>query len=332
MATTRPASPTRNPRKLRQYLSLSHARLACALAAMSSAAALGIVFYRHPVWVIDRAMQARLRLAGIRSEYVTVGPHRVHYFVGGEGKPLLLIHGLGARSEDWTPQMPAYAKNGFRVYAVDLLGYGRTDRPDIAYSIGEQVDLIDGFLSTVHIEQTDVTGWSMGGWVALEFALRHPERVRRLVAMDSAGLKFQTTLAPDILEPSTLPQLERLEAVLMERTYCIPSFIQRDLLRAMERNRTVVHRALESLLAEGDGLSGRLSQLRMPVLLVWGAQDRLMPPSIGLRMHEAIPQFVLELYSGCGHLAPATCARRIVPKVLDFLHSQPPMAGGIYRY
>ena len=71
-------------------------------------------------------------IAGFHSEYVRVGPYRVHYFVGGQGTPLLLIHGLGARSEDWTPEMPVYAKNGFRVYAIDLLGCGRTDRPDIA--------------------------------------------------------------------------------------------------------------------------------------------------------------------------------------------------------
>ncbi len=291
-----------------------------------------IVFYRHPMWVIDHVMDARLDLAGIHSEYARVGPYRVHYFVGGRGKPLLLIHGLGARSEDWTPEMPTYAKNGFRVYAMDLLGCGRTDRPDIAYTIGEQADLVDGFLKALHVEEADVMGWSMGGWVALEFALRHPERVSRLVAMDSAGLKFQTRLTPEVLEPNTVPQLKRLEALLMAHRYYIPAFVQRDLLRVMEHNRPVAHRTLESLLTEEGDLTARLYKLRMPVLLVWGAHDELIPPSVGLRMHEAMPQSVLELYSGCGHLGPATCSDRIVPRVLDFLHSQPPMTGGTYSY
>ncbi|MHB1936544.1 MAG: alpha/beta fold hydrolase [Acidobacteriaceae bacterium] len=291
-----------------------------------------VVFYRHPVWMIDQAMDARLRLAGFHSEYVMVGPYRAHYFVGGKGTPLLLIHGLGARSEDWTPEMPAYAKNGFRVYAIDLLGCGRTDRPDIAYTIGEQAELIHGFFDAVHVEKADVIGWSMGGWVALEFALQHPERVDRLVAMDSAGLKFQTDLSPDILEPNNIPQLKRLEAVLMGRRYYIPGFVQRDLLRTMERNRPVVHRTLQSLLSEDGDLAGRLGQLRMPVLLVWGGEDELIPASVGMRMHGAIPQSVLELYSGCGHLGPATCSERMAQRVEDFLHSEPPMAGGIYRY
>jgi len=68
------------------------------------------------------------------------------------------------------------------------------------------------------------------------------------------------------------------------------------------------------------------------VLLIWGAQDALIPPSVGLRMHHRIPQSVLELYSGCGHLGPATCAGRIVPRVIDFLHRQPPAAGGTFEF
>lgn len=293
---------------------------------------LSVVFYRHPVWIINEALDARLRLAGFRSEYVRVGTYRVHYFVGGEGTPLLLIHGLGARSEDWTPEMPAFAKNGFRVYAIDLLGCGRTDRPDIAYTLGEQVELIRGFLTSVHLEKTDVVGWSMGGWVALEFALRHPERVNRLVAMDSAGLKFKTDLTADILEPNSVPQLAQLEAVLMAHHYYIPGFVQRDLLRTMQRNRAMVHRTLESLLREEGDFAGRLGQLHMPVLLVWGQQDELIPPSAGMQMHGAIPQSVLELYAGCGHMGPAICADRMVPRVVDFLRSQPPMARGEFHY
>jgi pimeloyl-ACP methyl ester carboxylesterase len=332
MATTSPTTPPRTVQPSRTYAALKRIATVFVLIVMVADIILGIVFYRHPVWMINQAIDARLRLAGFHSEYVCVGPYRVHYFVGGKGTPLLLIHGLGARSEDWTPEMPDYAKNGFRVYAVDLLGCGRTARPDIAYTIGQQVDLIQGFLIAVHVKKADVMGWSMGGWVTLEFALQHPERVNRLVAMDSAGLKFKTDLAPEILEPNNVSQLKRLETVLMAHQYYIPGFVQRDLLRSMERNRTVVHRTLQSLLSEEGNFEGRLGQLHMPVLLVWGAQDALIPPTAGARMHGAIPQSVLELYSDCGHLGPATCSDRMVPKVIDFLRSEPPMAGGAFHY
>jgi pimeloyl-ACP methyl ester carboxylesterase len=332
MATTSPTTPTGATPPSAAYSKLKGIGTVFLLVVMAFDLMMSVLFYRHPVWMINKALDARLRLAGFRSQYVQMGPYRVHYFVGGQGTPLLLIHGLGARSEDWTPQMPTYAKNGFRVYAVDLLGCGRTDRPEIAYTVGQQVDLIQEFLTSVHVEKSDVVGWSMGGWVALEFALQHPDRVNRLVAMDSAGLKFETKLTPDILEPNNVHELERLEAVLMAGHYYIPGFVQRDLLRTMQSNRAVVHRTLESLLREEGGFAARLSQSKMPVLLVWGQQDELIPPSVGKQMHQAIPESVLQLYAGCGHMGPATCAGRMTPRVIDFLRSQPPMKGGEFHY
>ncbi|MHB1959322.1 MAG: alpha/beta fold hydrolase [Acidobacteriaceae bacterium] len=332
MATTSPTTPATTATPSAAYMTLKRGITAIVAIVIVAGIILSAVFYRHPVWTINQAMDARLRLAGFHGEYVRVGSYRVHYFVGGKGKPLVLIHGLGARSEDWTPEMPVYARNGFRVYAIDLLGCGRTDRPDIAYTIEEQVDLIQGFLNAVHVEKADVMGWSMGGWVALEFALQHPQRVDRLVTMDSAGLKFKTDLSPEILEPNTVPQLERLEAVLMAHRYYIPEFVQRDLLRTMERNRPAVRRTLQSLLREEGDFAGRLGQLQMPVLLVWGQQDELIPPVVGKQLHDAIRQSVLELYSDCGHMGPATCADRMTPRVIDFLRSQPPMAGGEFQY
>ncbi|MGA7707568.1 MAG: alpha/beta hydrolase, partial [Acidobacteriaceae bacterium] len=290
MATTSPTSPFRSSSPSAAHLRLKRISTIIVLIVMVLDIVMSVVFYRHPVWMIGQVMDARLRIAGFHGDYVHVGSYRVHYFVGGRGTPLLLVHGLGARSEDWTAEMPAYAKNGFRVYAIDLLGCGRTDRPDIAYTIGEQVELIQEFLTAVHVEKADVIGWSMGGWIATEFALQHPQRVNRLVAMDSAGLKFKTELTPNILEPNTVPQLERLELVLMAHRYYIPGFVQRDLLRTMQSHRWVVDRTLQSLLREEGDFAGKLGELQMPVLLVWGQQDELLPPSVGRQMHDSIPQ------------------------------------------
>ncbi|MHB8301813.1 MAG: alpha/beta fold hydrolase [Acidobacteriaceae bacterium] len=289
-------------------------------------------FYWRPVTVADGIVRLRLRMAGFDSRYVQVGPYRVHYFVGGTGKPLLLIHGLGGRAEDWAPEMPAYTKHGFRVYAIDLLGCGRTSRPDIAYSMQQQADMVNGFLDALHVQQADVAGWSMGGWVAMMLTLAHPERVRRLVLMDSAGLLFKAKVGPSIFEPKTRAQLARLWDMLTPKARPIPSFVGRDALRWMERNAWVTHRTVKAMLQGHDLLDGRLGQIHVPVLIVWGAQDALIPPSSGEQMHREMLQSVLELYQGCGHLAPATCAERIVPRVRTFLDSAPPMAGGTYRY
>jgi pimeloyl-ACP methyl ester carboxylesterase len=332
MATLGTTAPKHTIWSSRAFGILKTIGVVCLLGLMVADFTLTILFYKRPLWTIDEAMHARLKLAGINSEYVMAGPYRVHYFVGGTGKPLLLIHGLGSRSEDWTPEMPDYVNNGFRVYAIDLLGCGRTDHPDIAYTIQQQADLIHGFLEAVHVQQADVIGWSMGGWVAFQFALKHPASVRRLVVMDSAGLSFQTSLTPEIFEPRTVPQLKRLEVLLVPRPYALPGFFDRALLRAMQRNFQVVHRTVESMIAGKDLLDSRLGQIHAPVLIVWGEQDGLIPPSVALRMHQEISQSQLEFYRGCGHIGPATCAGRIVPRVIDFLQNEPSVSDGTYHY
>lgn len=290
------------------------------------------VLYLRPLWAIDELLHARLKLAGIDSRFVNVGPYRVHYFVGGHGTPLVLIHGLGSRSEDWTPEMPAYVKSGFRVYAIDLLGCGRTDHPDIAYTIQQQTNLVSGFLKAIHVQNADIIGWSMGGWVALQLAVQNPQVVRRLVVMDSAGLSFKTNLTPEIFEPHTIPELERLESLLVERPPRVPAFFNHALLKAMQRNFPVVHRTVQSMQTGKDLLDGQLGGIQAPVLIVWGQQDALIPPSVGLQMQRAMPQAVLEIYSDCGHIGPATCAGRIVPRVIQFLRSEPAPQGGMHLY
>ena len=291
-----------------------------------------LFFYLRPMSVADAIARTRLRLAGIHSRYAQVGPYRIHYFVGGHGKPLLLIHGLGARSEDWAAEIPGYAKHGFRVYAIDLLGSGRSSRPDIAYSIGQQAEMVHGFLNAMQVQRADIAGWSMGGWVALEYTLAHQQRVDRLVLMDSAGFLFESDYPPDVFAPKTPQQLDQLTALLTPNPEHLPAFVTRDVLRRIHQNAPVIHRMVQTMLTGQDLLDGRLVDIHVPVLIVWGAQDALIPPSSGEQMHKEMPQSVLEFYQGCGHIAPVTCASRIVPHVRQFLLSRPAMTGGTYQY
>ncbi len=82
---------------------------------------------------------------------------------------------------------------------------------------------------------------------------------------------------------------------------------------------------MNSMLAGSDLLDGKLGALKMPVLIVWGKNDQLTPVSLAYVFHAQIPQSVLEIYDGCGHLAPRECAGRIGPNTLDFLRAEPPI-------
>src|SRR5580692_712982 len=129
----------------------------------------GLLFYRYPLWVADRQTRFHLWREGVKSDYVEAGGYRLHYFEaspanGGSGTPLVLVHGLGARGEDWGAMIPALAAQGFHVYAPDLLGYGRSPRPDVSYSISMEETVVVQFMQAMHMARADVGGWSMGGW------------------------------------------------------------------------------------------------------------------------------------------------------------------------
>src|SRR6202167_2725579 len=284
----------------------------------------GILAWRNPLWLVDRQVDAKLRLRGVHSEFVTVNGYKMHYLVGGTGRPVVLVHGLGSRALDWANLIPRLSEGGHRVYAVDLLGYGRSAQPrDAGYSIADQAVMVQGFLDSQHLQQVDLAGWSMGGWIAMRVALQQPQRVRRLVLLDSAGLRFKLGYPPSIFQPASPGDLAVLEELLVPHPRPLPRFVALALLRRSDRVGWVVRRSVQSMMTGDDLLDGKLGGLTMPVLIGWGEQDRLIPLSVAYQLHEQILQSVLDVYADCGHLAPGRCAGQVGPSVVDFLNAQP---------
>ena len=304
-----------------------------ALLALLGGAGLLLVYERPLSLALERT-RYHLWRDGAHSRYVQVDGHRIHYFDlparnGASGTPLLLVHGLGARSEDWSPMLPALAANGFHVYALDLLGYGRSDHPaDADYGIAQEEQTVLGFMRAVGLSHADVAGWSMGGWITMKLALDHPELVDRLVLYDSAGLYYQATYSFSVFTPADAAGVHQLLALLMPQPPKIPGFIVRDLVRSMGKNAWVLRRSVASMTSGRDLLDFRIHALRPPTLIVWGEEDTLIPPSTGETLHRLVPGSVLALQPGCGHLAPAECAQTVVAETIAFLRAEPPMHGG----
>jgi len=289
-------------------------------------------FYWRPFWMLDQLTRVWLRVEGVRSDYVQLGPYRIHYLAGGEGKPLVLVHGLGGRAQDWAVLIPSLMKQGYRVYALDLLGFGQSPRPDLDYSIALQTNLLNQFVDSQRLNQFDLAGWSMGGWIALKFTLEHPERVERLVVFDSAGVDFKPAFDPALFHPSTVAQAQEFLTWLTPQASRIPRFMARDMIREMHPRAWVVDRAMKSMLSRVDILNGQLGAIQAPVLIVWGKQDILVPLFCADEMHREMPQSSLELFDGCGHLAPLECRDRILPEMLGFLEAQPPSPASVRQF
>jgi pimeloyl-ACP methyl ester carboxylesterase len=287
------------------------------------------VFYEQPLWIADQILRFRLWEHGVKSHYAEVGGYRIHYLEalprgGGAGTPLLLIHGLGARAEDWGPLIPGLAAAGFHVYAPDLLGYGRSPRPDVDYSIGLQENLVVQFLQTMHVPRADVGGWSMGGWVAARLALDHPDLVHRLVLYDSAGIYFPARFDATLFIPADEAGLFHLTEMLEPNPRHLPPFVARAAVRKLQHNGWIVRRAVNSMVNGRDLLDFRLADLDRPTLIVWGSKDMLIPLSVGETMHRLIPHSSLDVIAGCGHLAPGQCSHSALAGTVDFLTAPAP--------
>ena len=281
----------------------------------------GIGFYLRPVSYLNEWTYLHEDLSGIESRTVQVGGHRVHYLAEGpaNGPAVVLVHGLGASAEYWGNLAPYLAIAGFRVYIPDLIGYGRSEQPaDFSYSVRDEAAVVVGFMDALGLKQVELGGWSMGGWIAVLVAAEHPERVSRLMLFDSAGLYAPPQFDVALFTPSTVTQLDELKALLSPQPQPIPSFMARDILRNIRRNGWVVQRALATMLTAQDVVDNILPQLKMPVLIVWGSLDRVTPLGLGETMHRLIPQSQLDVFPGCGHMAPIECSAALGPKVVAF--------------
>ena len=296
----------------------------------------GIAFYEHPLWVEQQRTHFGLFLARVQSNYVMTPEGRVHYyeaeprFAPGHGIPVVLVHGLADRDESWAPMMKRLKRAGFHVYAPDLLGYGRSPKPeDSDYSISTQEQFVADFIQSLGLQKTDVGGWSMGGWVALKLALDHPEMVDRVAVYDSAGLKPQGVSPAMMFNPSTPEDINRLLATMEPEAKPLPGFVARDAVRRFQAGQEITDKSVAAMGTGKDLLDARLPTLTQPLLIVWGSADQLTPLSAGKAMHGLVPTSELDIVEGCGHLAPLRCSSAVAGATADFFKSNPVPQGGV---
>lgn len=279
-------------------------------------------FWTHPLAYYDHYASLRMALHGARSQSIQVEGIRVHYYVMGpaSGTPVVLVHGLGGRSEDWMQLAPYLTRAGYRVYLPDLPGYGKSQQPaSFSYSVTDEGRIVVAFMDQLGLRRVDLGGWSMGGWIVQLIAANHPVRIRRLMLFDSAGLYARPSWDTNLFMPRNPQQLAELDALLMPHPPRVPDFVANAILKRSARNSWVIRRALTTMLSGREVTDKLLPRLNMPVLLVWGEADQITPLVLGEKMHVAVPQSQLFVVPGCGHLAPSQCAKPIGPAVVEFL-------------
>jgi pimeloyl-ACP methyl ester carboxylesterase len=254
---------------------------------------------------------------------VTVFGQSIHYFEMGSGPVVVLLHGLGSRKEDWLPVLePLSAK--YRLLVPDQIGFGKSDKPLLDYSIQTYVDFLNEFLRQLKVEKASLVGESLGGWIAGLYAAEisggaHLVPVEKLVLVDAAGLK-QDQPIPD-LNPSSLAAMRGL----MEAVFYDTSWLNEDALRKIFTDKLAVHDGytVRSLLANpalgAERLDDRLTNIKVPTLVTWGKQDKLLPMASGERFASGIAGAKLVSFEKCGHVPPIEKTEEFLAAVTAFL-------------
>ena len=291
---------------------------------LAGVAVLGVSIGLRPLSWIDAAIRFGLWRDGVKSRYVSVNGVRLHYLEaaakgGGVGTPVVLVHGLGARGEDWGKIITGLAAAGFHVYVPDLPGYGRSEKPDVGYTMAYEQAAVRGYMQAMRLAHADVIGWSMGGWVAMRLAAEHPEMVDRLVLYDSAGVYFPLEYETSIFTPTDAAGFNTLLARLTPKKVKIPGFLARDFVRRGAKSAWVLQRTLAAMKTGKDLMEFRLAEIKAPTAVLWGAQDELIPPAAGEKIAAGIAGAVFLPIEGCGHLMPVECVSQVLPATIEFL-------------
>ena len=281
-------------------------------------------FLYRPTTFLRAYARARFAMAGAHSGIAQAGSYRIHYYAAGSGRPIVLLHGMGSDALFWADYLPTLTAHG-RVYAIDLLGHGSSDHPDVDYRAALQAKVVHDFLDSQNIQQADLVGVSMGAFVALHVARLWPDRVRRLVVADSGGIIFD----PSVPQPAFPQDVEAFRELMTPKRSWIGPFLVRDTLRRMQAQRDVMQRILQVRNSGTDFVNGKLQSVNMPTLIIWGEQDLLTPLSWGKALHQQVPQSTLVILKGCGHIALYDCRTQALPQMQSFLSSVRPESGGL---
>lgn len=267
----------------------------------------------------------------------------VTYHRMGSGPPILLVHGITSSSRTWKAVMPRLAGK-HTVIAPDLLGHGRSSKPQGDYSLGAYASGMRDLLVALDVHKVTVVGHSLGGGIAMQFAYQFPDRVSRLVLVDTGGIGREVNLA---LRAATLPGSGFVLPFLFAPTIHDAGLKFRNFLSSLgirgsadvegvaegfaslteaDARRAFVHTVRSVIDPNGQRVSAadRLYLTRdIPSLIVWGDRDRIIPVSHADMAHELMPGSRLEIFPGAGHFPFNDDPVRFVDVLEDFIATTP---------
>jgi pimeloyl-ACP methyl ester carboxylesterase len=268
--------------------------------------------------------------------YINIDGIKTRYWqMGTSGSTVILLHGGNGSIEFWLYNIAVLAESHY-VYAFDMVGSGKSDYPDADYSIEYQAEFLASFMNGLDLKSATLIGSSMGGAVSLKFTKSYPERVDKLVLVDSMGLGKEISLGLRLI---TLPAIVNL---LRPRRWMIPAMLKSNfhnhqllppewielrypIFAIPDRNHVILRLGQSNLTLAGvradlyQPIVASLPQIDRQTLIIWGDFDRIIPVKHAYVAAAGLPHNRLEIFPNCGHHPFLEYPAKFNQLVLDFL-------------
>lgn len=274
-------------------------------------------------------------------DYITIKGCRIRYLMKGSGSPVVLLHGLGGFLETWWYNISPLSKH-YRVYAIDLPGHGLSDRPKDCYTVSQCTECVLGIIDALQLDTVTLVGHSLGGAIAINTTVTASDRVTNLILVDSAGLSNDVPL---IFRVTTIPYLGDMVMKLAWKLFSEHG------VKSLFRNSSLVSReTLATVLkvAQGPGIDAamlrilryniglirthneslmldRLPLIKVPTLLLHGANDRVFNIDQATHAYNLIPNANLVVFPHCGHSPHIEKPAKFNDTTIKFLDTSSPI-------
>ncbi|MGD1147553.1 MAG: alpha/beta hydrolase [Thermoanaerobaculaceae bacterium] len=277
------------------------------VAAVAAAGVWAVWMLRYrPLTVFAWQTRLALRTSGLHKVLVAApaGPQTV--FAGGGGPVLVLLHGAGGQAGAWFRVTRELAKT-HRLIVPDLAGHGASAPMSGPIEVRQMLEAAEAVVGTLaNGERVTLVGNSLGAWIAMLIAHRHPERVAMVVCIDGGAIRGPD-LSAHLLPKNRSEARESLAQTRDSGREPVPGFVLDDIVR-QARTGPLARFAATAASMEAYTLSdAQLHEITVPVRLVWGASDRLVPIEYAQRMLKALPDATLVTLDRCGHVPPLEC-------------------------
>lgn len=261
---------------------------------------------------------------------------KINYYEAGQGPPILLLHGFGGSSYTWRYLIPALAE-GHRVFTLDLKGFGLSDKPDDRrYAVADQAEMVADFIHRRDLHDLVIMGHSMGGGVTLMtyFKLREtdPGRLKKLVLIDSAGYPQKL---PWFIWLSKVPGLSTVTGKLLSPRFATTlvlkkCYYHKDQVTEEQIDTYAYYGSLPGAAAavsqtakqlvppDIEALTAQYKTITVPVLVIWGKEDEVVPLEVGERFKRDIPNSELVVIPHCGHIPLEEKPEATRQAIMDF--------------